>query len=115
MQNSDYQIVSKKDSKELAKFLSKQGQLLLPMLDLIEPAAASASRLRPRSSGQGSVLSVTRTLLYNSDVGSHQFANSQAGCVVLCTVDAQSLTTAFRSMWPGHRSSCPGAVQRLLP
>ncbi len=34
----DYQIISKKDSKELAKFLAKEGQLLLPMLDLIETA-----------------------------------------------------------------------------
>lgn len=34
----DYQIISKKDSKELANFLAKEGQLLLPMLDLIETA-----------------------------------------------------------------------------
>jgi len=34
----DYQIISKKDSKELANFLAKDGQLLLPMLDLIETA-----------------------------------------------------------------------------
>ncbi len=34
----DYQIISKKDSKELTKFLAKEGQLLLPMLDLIETA-----------------------------------------------------------------------------
>jgi transposase-like protein len=45
MQNSDYQIVSKKDSKELAKFLSKQGQLLLPMLDLIEQAEAAVDEV----------------------------------------------------------------------
>lgn len=34
----DYQIVSKKDSKELANFLAKEGQLLLPMLELVENA-----------------------------------------------------------------------------
>ena len=31
----DYQIISKKDSRELANFLAKEGQLLLPMLDLL--------------------------------------------------------------------------------
>lgn len=36
--NKDYQIISKKDSKELSKFLAKEGQLLLPMLELIENA-----------------------------------------------------------------------------
>jgi len=45
MQDSDYQIVSKKDSKELAKFLSKQGQFLLPMLDLIEQAEAAVDQV----------------------------------------------------------------------
>ena len=34
----DYQIISKKDSKELANFLAKDGQRLLPMVDLIETA-----------------------------------------------------------------------------
>jgi hypothetical protein len=34
----DYQIISKKDSKELANFLAKDGQWLLPMVDLIETA-----------------------------------------------------------------------------
>ena len=36
--NKDYQIISKKNSRELANFLSKEGQLLLPMLELIEQA-----------------------------------------------------------------------------
>lgn len=34
----EYQIINKKESKELAKFLAKEGQFLLPMLDLIEQA-----------------------------------------------------------------------------
>jgi transposase-like protein len=38
MQESDYQIISRKDSKELAKFLAKEGQFLLPMVELIEQA-----------------------------------------------------------------------------
>jgi transposase-like protein len=37
----DYQIISKKDSKELANFLAKEGQLLLPMLELIENAQSA--------------------------------------------------------------------------
>ena len=45
MQNSDYPIVSKKDSKELAKFLAEEGQFLLPMLDLIEQANNRIGRL----------------------------------------------------------------------
>ena len=43
--NKDYQIISKKNSKELAKFLSKQGQLLLPMLELIEQAEAAVDEV----------------------------------------------------------------------
>jgi putative transposase len=37
----DYQIIYKKDSKELANFLAKDGQLLLPMLELIENAQSA--------------------------------------------------------------------------
>lgn len=45
MQNSDYQIVGKKDSKELARFLAKEGQFLLPMLDLIEQAQTAVDEV----------------------------------------------------------------------
>ncbi len=45
MQNPDYQIISKKDSKELAKFLAKEGQFLLPMLDLIEQAQTAVDEV----------------------------------------------------------------------
>ena len=45
MKKTDYQIISKKDSKELAKFLSKEGQLLLPMLELIEQAEAAVDEV----------------------------------------------------------------------
>ena len=41
----NYQIISKKESKELAKFLSKEGQLLLPMLDLITQAEMAVDEL----------------------------------------------------------------------
>ena len=40
MQNKDYQIIDRNQTKELAKFLSKEGQLLLPMLDLVQQAEA---------------------------------------------------------------------------
>jgi len=43
--NRDYQIISKKNSRELAKFLSKEGQLLLPMLELIEQAEAAVDKV----------------------------------------------------------------------
>lgn len=43
--NRDYQIINKKDSRELAKFLSKEGQLLLPMLELIEQAEAAVDEV----------------------------------------------------------------------
>ena len=43
--NKDYQIISKKDSRELANFLSKEGQLLLPMLELIEQAEAAVDEV----------------------------------------------------------------------
>ena len=41
-----YQIVDRKDSRALAEFLSREGQLLQPMLELIEQA--DPSRLRTR-------------------------------------------------------------------
>jgi len=40
MKNTDYQIIDRNQKKELTKFLSKEGQLLLPMLDLIEQSQA---------------------------------------------------------------------------
>ena len=43
--NRDYQIISKKNSRELAKFLSTEGQLLLPMLELIEQAEAAVDEV----------------------------------------------------------------------
>ncbi|HUU18950.1 MAG TPA: IS256 family transposase [Sedimentisphaerales bacterium] len=43
--NKDYQIISKKNSRELATFLSKEGQLLLPMLELIEQAEAAVDEV----------------------------------------------------------------------
>jgi hypothetical protein len=45
MQKTEYQIISRKDSKELAKFLYKEGQFLLPMLDLIEQAQAAVDEV----------------------------------------------------------------------
>ena len=43
--NKDYQIISKKDSKELARFLSKEGQFLVPMLELIEQTEAAVDEV----------------------------------------------------------------------
>jgi len=45
MKKTNYQIVSQKDSKELAKFLSREGQFLLPMLELIEQAEAAVDEV----------------------------------------------------------------------
>jgi len=45
MQKSEYQIISRKDSKELAKFLAKEGQFLLPMLELIEQAQTAVDEV----------------------------------------------------------------------
>jgi transposase-like protein len=42
--NKEYQIINKKDSKELAKFLAKEGQFLLPMLELIEQAQSAVDQ-----------------------------------------------------------------------
>ena len=36
MQKKLYKIASKKDSRKIAEFLSKDGQLLLPFLDLTQ-------------------------------------------------------------------------------
>ncbi len=45
MRNTDYQIISKTDSKKLTDFLSQQGQLLLPMVGLITQASAAIDEL----------------------------------------------------------------------
>ena len=38
MHTKDYQIISKNDSKKLSEFLAKEGQLLLPMVNLVTQA-----------------------------------------------------------------------------
>jgi transposase-like protein len=43
--NTDYQIISKTDSRKLTDFLSQQGQLLLPMVGLITHARAAVDEL----------------------------------------------------------------------
>ena len=40
-----YQTVDRKDSRALAQFLSREGQVLLPMLDLIEQAEMAVDEL----------------------------------------------------------------------
>ena len=40
-----YQTVDRKDSRALAQFLSREGQALLPMLDLIEQAEMAVDEL----------------------------------------------------------------------
>jgi transposase-like protein len=45
MKKKDYQVVSRSDRRALAEFLSKEGQLLLPMLELIEQAEMAVDEL----------------------------------------------------------------------
>jgi putative transposase len=45
MQNTEYQIISKTDSRKLTDFLSQQGQLLLPALELITQSRAAVDEL----------------------------------------------------------------------
>ena len=45
MRNKDYQIISKTDRRKLAEFLSRQGQLLLPMVGLITQARAAVDEI----------------------------------------------------------------------
>lgn len=45
MQKTDYQIINKTDSKKLTKFLCKEGQLLLPMVELISRAEMAIDEL----------------------------------------------------------------------
>ncbi|HRU15686.1 MAG TPA: hypothetical protein P5017_08215 [Anaerohalosphaeraceae bacterium] len=40
-----YKILSKKDSRELTQWLAREGQFLLPMLDLIEQAEAAVDEV----------------------------------------------------------------------
>lgn len=43
--NTDYHILEKKDSKELAKLLAENGQILAPMVDLIEQSQMAVDEL----------------------------------------------------------------------
>jgi putative transposase len=45
MQSTDYQIISKTDRRKLTDFLSQQGQLLLPALELITQSRAAVDEL----------------------------------------------------------------------
>jgi putative transposase len=45
MKKQTYKIIGKKDSKKLAQFLHKEGQLLLPMLELITQAEMAVDEL----------------------------------------------------------------------
>jgi putative transposase len=45
MQKTEYQIISKNDSKKLTQFLCKEGQLLLPMVELITQAEMAIDEL----------------------------------------------------------------------
>jgi hypothetical protein len=39
--SASYQVTGRRDSRQLAEFLAKDGQFLLPMLDLITEAEAA--------------------------------------------------------------------------
>ncbi len=45
MQKKDYQILDRKDSRKLAEYLSRDGQLLLPLLELITNTEAAVDEL----------------------------------------------------------------------
>ena len=45
MYKRSYQVIGKSDSKKLAQFLSREGQLLLPMLELITQAEMAVDEL----------------------------------------------------------------------
>ncbi|NIA08096.1 MAG: hypothetical protein GWP14_10775 [Actinobacteria bacterium] len=45
MRKQNYQILDRKDSRKLAEYLSKDGQLLLPLLDLITNTEAAVDEL----------------------------------------------------------------------
>jgi len=45
MQKTDYQIIDKNDNKKLAQFLCQEGQLLLPMVELITQAGMAVDEL----------------------------------------------------------------------
>jgi hypothetical protein len=45
MRNTGYQIISKNDSRKLADFLCRQGQMLLPMVELITQARMAIDEL----------------------------------------------------------------------
>jgi len=45
MQKQDYQILDRKDSRKLAEYLSQDGQLLLPLLELITNTEAAVDEL----------------------------------------------------------------------
>lgn len=45
MQTKDYQIISKTETRKLSQFLCREGQFLLPMVDLISQAEMAVDEL----------------------------------------------------------------------
>jgi len=45
MEKPNYQILDRNDSRKLAEYLSQDGQLLLPLLDLITNTEAAVDEL----------------------------------------------------------------------
>jgi transposase-like protein len=45
MQKTDYQIINKNDSRKLTEFLCREGQLLLPMVELITQAEMAVDKV----------------------------------------------------------------------
>jgi len=81
MQNSEYQIVGKKDSKELAKFLAKEGQFLLPMLELIEQAQIVVDEVID-CLGRSAIEAIL--LLSAQQVGGPQHKGKNTGDILWC-------------------------------
>jgi hypothetical protein len=45
MQKTDYQIINKNNSRKLTEFLCREGQLLLPMVELITQAEMAVDKV----------------------------------------------------------------------
>jgi transposase-like protein len=113
MQES-YTILSKKDSQQLSRFLAREGQFLLPMLDLIEQAEAAVDEVIQvvgRSAIEAILLLSARQVAGDPHPGKQQgeirWHGSQRGVISLAERKLRVTKPRLRKKGPGAGKEVP--------
>ena len=123
---SSYQVVTKTDSRELAEFLHKNGQLLLPMLELITESRMAVDELidvTGRATIEAVVLLSAQEVVGPPHAGKGAGAirrhGRQKGAVCLAERKLRVDKPRLRHRDGGNGAevdlACPHALDRFLP